>query len=183
MTAFFSQKRLWILSAGLSGSGECVSKNQKDSHRHRQMRPKNHFAGNFLQFARDSPNLLTVTSPLAIVFYEKLLPGQQLVNRLQDLGYRVQVVSDASALQEQTETQKPMLIVAEFPMDTHVIGHAIAALKKNLLTLHVPVLAYVPETNDTLQEILQATGADLVANENGVLDQLPQLLDQVLRLD
>ena len=30
-----------------------------------------------------------MTQPLALVWYEKLMPGSKLVNRLQDLGYRV----------------------------------------------------------------------------------------------
>ena len=34
-----------------------------------------------------------MTQPLALVFYEKLMPGSQLVNRLQDLNYRVQAVT------------------------------------------------------------------------------------------
>src|SRR5438445_9362650 len=37
-----------------------------------------------------------MTTPLALVFYENLLPGSQLVNRLQDLGYRVQTIGDRS---------------------------------------------------------------------------------------
>ncbi len=36
-----------------------------------------------------------MTQPLALVFYEKLMPGSQLVNRLQDLNYRVQAVNDS----------------------------------------------------------------------------------------
>ena len=36
-----------------------------------------------------------MTQPLALVLYEKLLPGSQLVNRLQDLNYRVQAIADA----------------------------------------------------------------------------------------
>ena len=39
-----------------------------------------------------------MTQPLALVVYEKLLPGTQLVNRLQDLHYRVQAVTDADTL-------------------------------------------------------------------------------------
>jgi hypothetical protein len=42
-----------------------------------------------------SPNLSPVTRPLAIVFYEKLLPGTQVVNRLTDLGYRVTATQTA----------------------------------------------------------------------------------------
>jgi len=31
-------------------------------------------------------HVVCMTQPLALVFYEKLLPGSQLVNRLQDLN-------------------------------------------------------------------------------------------------
>ena len=41
--------------------------------------------------------LEAMTQPLALVLYERLLPGSQLVNRLQDLNYRVQVIADAGA--------------------------------------------------------------------------------------
>ena len=36
--------------------------------------------------------------PLAIVFYERLMPGSQLVNRLQDLNYRVLALNNAARL-------------------------------------------------------------------------------------
>ena len=51
-----------------------------------------------------------MTQPLALVLYEKLLPGSQLVNRLQDLNYRVQTVTEPSTLVECAEQSKPMLV-------------------------------------------------------------------------
>ena len=39
-----------------------------------------------------------MTQPLALVVYEKLLPGSQLLNRLQDLNYRVQAIANADSL-------------------------------------------------------------------------------------
>ena len=44
-----------------------------------------------------------MSEPLALVLYEKLLPGSQLVNRLQDLKYRVQTISDPAKLTESAE--------------------------------------------------------------------------------
>ena len=64
-----------------------------------------------MQFPQPYFNLFNMTKPLALVFYEKLLPGQQLLNRLQDLGYRVQAVTDATTLAERVEQQKPMLTI------------------------------------------------------------------------
>ena len=54
-----------------------------------------------------------MTTPLALVFYEHLLPGSQLVNRLQDLGYRVQTVAEACALVAQAELARPLVVVAD----------------------------------------------------------------------
>ena len=39
-----------------------------------------------------------MTKPLALVFYERLMPGSQLVNGLQDLGYRVLAITEAALL-------------------------------------------------------------------------------------
>ena len=48
--------------------------------------------------------------PLALVFYERLLPGTQLVNRLQDLHYRVQTIESAEALPEAAREAMPMVL-------------------------------------------------------------------------
>src|SRR5260370_3650609 len=49
--------------------------------------------------------------PLALFLYEKLLPGGQLLNRLQDLGYRVQAIADPATLVEHAEREKPLLLL------------------------------------------------------------------------
>ena len=54
-----------------------------------------------------------MTQPLALVFYEKLLPGSQLVNRLQDLNYRVLAVNDLPALLRSAQSEGPMLAVVD----------------------------------------------------------------------
>ena len=54
-----------------------------------------------------------MTQPLALVIYERLLPGSQIVNRLQDLNYRVQVIADAGSLVECAERVSPMLVLAD----------------------------------------------------------------------
>jgi hypothetical protein len=54
-----------------------------------------------------------VTKPLALVFYEKLLPGSRIAHRLADLGWRVTEAKLASEVAALARTQKPLLIVAE----------------------------------------------------------------------
>ena len=124
-----------------------------------------------------------MTEPLALVFYEKLLPGQQLVNRLQDLGYRVQAVTDVNILEQEVQKQKPMLLIVEFPSGKTRVHEVIKALKENPDTAHVAILAYMAHASAALQETARTAGANLTASEAGLLDQLPQLLEQVLQVD
>lgn len=124
-----------------------------------------------------------MTEPLALVFYEKLLSGQQLINRLQDLGYRVQAVTNASLLENEMRSKKPMLLVAEFSANKPEVGHVITTLKNDPATAYIPVLAYLADTNPALRETARTTGVNLIASEGGLLDQLPQLLEQVLQVD
>ena len=44
-----------------------------------------------------------MTKPLAIIHYERLMPDSQLLDRLQDLGYRVQTVAEATLLLDETD--------------------------------------------------------------------------------
>jgi hypothetical protein len=127
-----------------------------------------------------------MTEPLAFVFYEKLIPGQQLVNRLQDLGYRVHAVTEANVLEQEVQNLKPMLLIAEFRADPPVLANAISSLKKNPATAHVAILAYIPEMPEgdtTLRDAARTAGTNLIASEAGVLEQLPQLLEQVLQVE
>ena len=48
--------------------------------------------------------------PLAIVFYERLMPGSQLVNRLQDLNYRVLAVNNPALLAATAKRETPLLM-------------------------------------------------------------------------
>ena len=124
-----------------------------------------------------------MTEPLALVFYEKLLPGQQIVNRLQDLGYRVQTLNNPVLLKEEVQNLKPMLLIVEFPPNGSAVDEAIQSIKQTPETAHVAILAYVSAEQTGLRDIAHLSGADLIASETELLDQLPQLLDQVLRLD
>ena len=72
-----------------------------------------------------------MTQPLALVLYEKLLPGSQLVNRLQDLNYRVQTLSEATTLVECAEQAKPMLVLADLESSRKDVCPSIARLKQN----------------------------------------------------
>ena len=121
--------------------------------------------------------------PLALVVYEKLLPGSQLVNRLQDLNYRVQPVPDADKLVEVAENSPPMLVLADLESTRKNVTPAISRLRQNPATRHVPVIAFTESEEASILKDAQAAGATLVVTDTAILNHLPQLLEQALRLE
>ena len=124
-----------------------------------------------------------MTQPLALVLYEKLLPGSQIVNRLQDLNYRVQTIAEASRLVECAEQAKPLLVLADLESTRDNVCAVLARLKQNAATKHLPVIAFSPEAATELQAAAQAAGATLVVGETAILNHLPQILDQALQVE
>ena len=124
-----------------------------------------------------------MTEPLALVLYEKLLPGSQLVNRLQDMNYRVQAVADADRLVECAAQAKPMLVLADLESARDNVCAALARLRQNAATKHLPVIAFSGESAAELQAAARAAGATLVVTEAAILNHLPQFLDQALQVE
>ena len=124
-----------------------------------------------------------MTEPLALVLYEKLLPGSQLVNRLQDLNYRVQPLTEASRLAECAEQAKPMLLLADLESTRENICAAIARLKQNPATQHLPVIAFSSVQTAETQAAAQAAGVTLLVTDTAILNHLPQFLEQALHVD
>ena len=124
-----------------------------------------------------------VTKPLAIVFYEKLLPGSQVVNRLTDLGYRVTATQVASDIPRLARQERPMVVVADLSLRSGDFVPVIRSLKADAETEHVPVLGFCDPKNQKLVDAAIQAGAKLVAAEKGLPEQLPQLLDHVLAVE
>ena len=122
-----------------------------------------------------------MTQPLALVLYEKLLPGSQLVNRLQDLQYRVQVLGETQKLVESAEQCKPMVVVVDLGSNGEEACSAITRLKQNRATEHLPVIAIAAEGFDGQKA--QNCGATLVVSDTAILNHLPELLEQALQVE
>jgi len=120
-----------------------------------------------------------MTQPLALVLYEKLLPGSQLVNRLQDLNYRVQVLAEAAQLVERAEEAKPLLVLADLQSVRNDVCAAIARLRQNPATHHLPVIGFSANSPE-LEKAALAAGTTLIASETAILSHLPQFLEQAL---
>ena len=124
-----------------------------------------------------------MTQPLAIVLYEKLLPGSQLLNRLQDLGYRVQALHDPDMLTSCAESTRPIIVVADLESARTDVCAAIGRLRSNPGTRHIPVIAFVDEGGEEAESAARRAGATLTANDTTVVNQLPQLLEQALQVE
>jgi PleD family two-component response regulator len=121
-----------------------------------------------------------MTQPLALLLYEKLLPGSQLVNRLQDLRYRVQTLSDAGSLVESAEQAKPLLVLVDLESVRGNVIPAIARLRQHSATKHLPVIAYGGDKDPELQAAAKTAGVTLVVSEAAIVSHLPQFLEQAL---
>ena len=121
--------------------------------------------------------------PLALVLYEKLLPGSQIVNRLQDLNYRVEVVTDPALLANAAEQSKPIVVLADLESTQQNVCAALGRLKQNPATRHLPLIAFSSESTKEQQDAAKAAGITLLATEAAILNHLPQMLEQALQVD
>ena len=124
-----------------------------------------------------------MTQPLALFLYERLLPAGQLVNRLQDLGYRVQSLNDPATLVEQAEREKPLLVLADLEPHSDQVCAAITSLKQNAGTSHLPIVAFAAATHAPAQEAARKAGATLVVNDTAILVHFNQFLEQALQVE
>ena len=133
-------------------------------------------------FSPSKPHAGGVIQPLALVFYERLMPGSQLVNRLQDLNYRVLALSDETRLLATAQRESPLLLFVDLVTARDICG-AIATLRSTPATAHLPVIAFAPEdAPHSLAAALKA-GANIAVNETAVTNYLNQFIDQALQID
>ena len=123
-----------------------------------------------------------MTEPLALVFYEKLMPGSQLVNKPQDLNYRAQTANDPAAFHSCAREERPLLAIVDLA-GGGAVCNAIAALKADAVTGHIPVIAFAAEGATQAMEAAQKAGAKLVVSEPAIANYLPELLNQALHIE
>jgi CheY-like chemotaxis protein len=124
-----------------------------------------------------------VTKPLALLFYEKLLPGSQLLNRLQDLGYRVQSTGDVNALPELAKSTRPLVVFIDLRDRQGRAPTVVESLKLNEETRHLPIVAFAGEKDTALQNSARKAGATMVINDAVLVPHLEQFLEQALQVE
>ena len=111
------------------------------------------------------------------------MPGSQLVNRLQDLGYRVQTVADASALVATAASAGALVAFVDLVSSHADLAEVIAQLRRDPGTEHLPVVAFCSERETALQTAASQAGATLVVSGTALLHHLKPLLDRALTVD
>ena len=124
-----------------------------------------------------------MTKPLALVLYEQLLPGTQLINRLQDFGYRVQGTSAPHELVALARIERPLFILADLRFAMANVCDTLRELKADETTQYISVIAIADPADARSQTAALEAGAAVVAGSDGILDQLEALLDQALHLE
>jgi PleD family two-component response regulator len=122
----------------------------------------------------------SVTQPLALIYYRKLMPGSQLVNRLQDLNYRVHAISEPNQLASRAQSEGAMLIFLDLESGDSL--ELISGLRAEPATAHLPLIAFGEGAESGL-ETARSKGATMAVSGAALLDHLPALLEQALRLE
>ena len=120
--------------------------------------------------------------PLAIVFYERLMPGSQLYNRLQDLNYRVLALNNPALLAATAKRETPLLIFVDLEARGDITG-AIGKIRAEVNTSHLPIIAFAPDNKPDLLAAAQQAGANLTVGESALSGHLETLLEQALHVD
>jgi DNA-binding NarL/FixJ family response regulator len=120
--------------------------------------------------------------PLAIVYYERLMPGSQLVNKLQDISYRVLTLNKPDLLAPSACREMPMIVFTELGANDEVLA-AIEKIKADSTTNHIPVVVFAPDNRPALLDAAQKTGVSLAVSDSVLLNHLPQLIEQALQVE
>lgn len=121
-----------------------------------------------------------MTQPLALLLYERLLPGSQLVNKLDDLHYRVQTLTDPRQAVGLAGQIRPMIVLVDVETGRPDMCESIASLRGNPTTSHLPVIAFGSDTTPEPLAAARSAGATLTVSDAAILNHLPQFLEQAL---
>ena len=110
------------------------------------------------------------------------MPGSQLVNRLQDLNYRVRAVHNLVDLADKVYRDAPMLVIADLAAQGDVCG-VIEKIKADPATAHVPIISFAPDNRMNLLTAAQKARANQSVIESVLLNHLQSILEQALQLE
>jgi CheY-like chemotaxis protein len=122
-----------------------------------------------------------VTQPLALIYYQKLLPGSTLANRLRDLNYRVHVAGKPQELASVSGADGPMFLLVDVNLGSGELCQITQNIRQDPKTSHLPILAFAED--ESVQAQVLAAGATVAASDVAVVTHLEELLERLLRID
>src|SRR3954447_180923 len=124
-----------------------------------------------------------MAAPLVLALVPDLMFASRIEPTLRQLGYRVTVVKDAAALDAAARGDGPALVLVDLAARGVDVPAAIAALKGDVATRALPVVAFGPHLDEVARDAAAAAGADaVVANSKRAL-ALPRLVERYAPAD
>lgn len=123
------------------------------------------------------------SQPVSLVVHDRLMPGSAIANRLVDRGWRVHTHGGVEGFLDQLRHRRPMLLVVQLDLRGGEVCRLIEELRADVELAHIAVLAYGPVSNIRLRDAAIAAGAQVVAADSSILDQLPSLIETALSVD
>jgi CheY-like chemotaxis protein len=122
-----------------------------------------------------------MAAPLVLGLVPDLMFGTQIEGVLERLGYRVELVRDASALADRVGEAGLALVLVDLAARGVDVPAAIRALKGDAGTAEVPVVAFGPHLDEAAREAARAAGADAVVANSKLAFDLPGLVARYAR--
>lgn len=121
--------------------------------------------------------------PLALVFYERVMPGSQLPTKLESLGYRVAIVNSTKDLFASVKSLKPFVIIADLATKDKDVCPIISLIRQDEEVRHIPIIVIADSSDKRLELTAREAGANLVVSEAAIMMHLKPLLDQAIAID
>lgn len=123
------------------------------------------------------------SQPVCIVLHDRLMPGSAIANRLVDRGWKVHTHPGVDGILDRLRHRRPMLLVVQLDLRGGDVCRLIEEMRADVELAHIAVLAYGPVANIRQRDEAIAAGAQVVAADSSILDQLPSLIETALALD
>jgi hypothetical protein len=121
-----------------------------------------------------------VTEPLALLLCSRGLIATQLAERLEALRYRMVTIANPAELIPAAAREQAMVIFADLEGRDEAVIAAVANLRGNQGTEHIPVIGFKRDLDEATQSDLSGRGFAVAVNDQAILSHLPLLLERAL---
>ncbi len=128
-------------------------------------------------------NIGTRTKPVVLVVFERLVPGSQLVQRLEKLDFDVKTIRDASEMLAAAKELKPLLLMVDLYSSIVDICSCIRQIKSDPATKHLPIIAFSQDIKPDWEKEAASAGARFVLPGQALLMHLEGIIDQALEIE